>query len=288
MGCVDGRDKLFGVGCDWIETQYEVPSHTVSLTRSFFIMKTEVTNTMWDSIMEYDTNDEPGGSSHPVETVRWVEALYFANKVSESEGLEPCYILSDCTEFATSLMNCDVAVNTPNENPMDCEGYRLPTEAEWEYAARGGLETQYPGGGTCEQVAVSYSNSLDPTGDPQSRWTPHISSPVCSKTLNSWLLCDMAGNLEELIWDGMRVYTSGIHIDPMGPPVVNSEDLGYSNVRTRGGSYQTTGCNPVVDDLQEQDNGLRNSSRGMPGNYGGPDDTAWQQGKGFRLVRTSQ
>jgi formylglycine-generating enzyme required for sulfatase activity len=137
------------------------------------------------------------GADCPVEYVSWHMSAAFANAVSDSEGLEQCYT---CTGSGSST-SCSIAVE-----PYSCAGYRLPTEAEWEAAARCGEDTLYTGSTVIGDVAWYYSNSGG---------TPHT---VATKASNACGLYDMSGNIWEWNqdWYSSSYYSSSPGTDPGG------------------------------------------------------------------------
>ena len=189
--------------------------HRVGISRPYLIKATEVTQAEWEAVMG-DTPSRFGdcGGSCPVETVSWYGAVEFCNALSRSEGLEECYAVSGQT------------VTWPRG--LDCLGYRLPTEAEWEYAVRAGTDTAYHTGADAA--------ALDRAG-----WYERNSGgrthPVEQKEANAWGLYDMHGNVWEWVWDAYRQdYEALSASDP-------HQDAGVSRVY-RGGSWGSVaqGC----------------------------------------------
>ena len=186
VGCTPGQ----GEACQ----DDEKPARKVTLSRSVYTGETEVTQGLYQGLMGSNPSYFPScGSNCPVETVSWFDGVRLANKLSAAEGLEACYTIDG------------ESVSWP-KGPA-CRGYRLPTEAEWEVAARGGGDARHAGGD--ELSAVGWFN-----GD--SGATPH---PVGQKQANGYGLHDMSGNVLEWAWDWYdeRAPAAGAVRDPLGP-----------------------------------------------------------------------
>lgn len=167
----------------------------------------------------------PGRENHPVVWVSWSGAIAFCNWRSTRDGRTPCYDVSQGT--------CNLAAN----------GYRLPTEAEWEYAARGGpsaLSLAYPWGNTLDGGWANYAGSGDPfESGPKPRTTPvgyydGQQSPAGPDTVNGAGLYDVTGNVWEWCndWYVSNYYVQSPVYDPSGPTVGWERAL-------RGGSWNS-------------------------------------------------
>ncbi len=199
-------------------TETHESAHEVTLTRSFAIEAFEVTQGEWS---EYFTVNPSAfwecGEDCPVDSVNWFEALHFANARSEDEGLPPCYILEECDgrPVGAGVQCARFDVDTPDGNPLDCEGYRLPTEAEWEWAYRAGTETS-----TYAGEAVPFDCEGNPFIDEIAWYECNASGrthPVGTRHPNGFGLYDMAGNVFEWTGDPWRSYIPpGPLVDPTG------------------------------------------------------------------------
>ena len=212
------------------------PLHTVYVS-GFYLDQYELTKARWDEVYSWAVAngysfDNPGsgkGTNHPVYEVNWHDAVKWCNARSEKEGRVPAYYLS--------AAQTDVyrRGQVPVENgwvKWDA-GYRLPTEAEWEKAARGGLERRrFPWGDTITQSQANYTSDMVPGEggyplydvSPTRNWHPRYgfgpypwTSPVGSFAANGYGLYDVAGNVWEWCWDWHGTYFSGAQNDPRGP-----------------------------------------------------------------------
>ncbi len=186
--------------------------HEVTITRDFIILSTEVTQVDFDEVMSYNPSEfHDCGPDCPVEDVTWGEAAAFCNALSLSEGYDLCY---DCTGSGANTF-CELGAS--HLTPYDCQGYRLPTEAEWEYSARAGTTTSTYSGNIdenhllCEWPNLVLDSIAWYCGNGQ--WTLH---PVKQMVPNEWGLYDMLGNLWEWCHDLYAEYPEDPITDPWG------------------------------------------------------------------------
>ena len=189
--------------------EVDAPVHEVSVS-AFLLDKNLVTQQQFESL----THENPSrwkGTNNPVEQVRWSDAVRFCNKRSQTDGLSPCYDLQ--------TWKCN----------FEADGYRLPTEAEFEYACRAGTTTPYVCGDTPAKLVDFAWFDKNSGGHPR---------PVGQKQPNAWGLYDMCGNLWEWCNDFYEVdyYGSSPKLDPKGP------DTGKTKV-VRGGCWRVSAEN---------------------------------------------
>jgi formylglycine-generating enzyme required for sulfatase activity len=208
--------------------------HSVRLTRPFFIDQTEVTQGAWKALSGgvNPSTFASCGDNCPVEQVDWYSAVAFANARSAAEGLPPCYSLIGCSDTTNGWKDGDHDRCTgATFVGLTCTGYRLPTESEWEYAARAGTTTATYVGNLSGDV---YScTTAQANLDGIAWWCRNSGSrtqAVGGKTANTWGLRDMLGNVWEWTWDRYGTYPGSV-TDPLGATT------GTSRVLRGGGWY---------------------------------------------------
>ena len=204
--------------------RYEKPVHDVTVS-SFYMGKTEITQAQWNVLMEYNPSYFKGDNL-PVEFVSWYDAIVFCNRLSMMDGRTPAYSVNGKTDPDTwNYKPCkNDSISGTVTMDLNANGYRLPTEAEWEYAACGGNKSKgykYSGSDDLGSVAWYSENSGGQTHD------------VATKAPNELGLYDMSGNLWEWCWDWFDLYNDSK--SPASNPTGASS--GYPRVDRGGSSY---------------------------------------------------
>jgi formylglycine-generating enzyme required for sulfatase activity len=226
MGCTDNQKDL----CD----EEEQPAHTVTITHPMLVATTETTQSQYMAVMNESPSLHASCDDCPVENVSWDDAARFCNAVSDIDGLPNCY-------------SCETSGCSAVDDFLTCEGYRLPTEAEWEYFTRCDTDLIYAGDNDAFNVAWTRSTSGDTT------------HPVGQLEANDCGLFDLSGNVWEWVEDMYSPYQS----DPITDPI------GLGNIRiVRGGGYN-------VDPAYSRVSNRRDFPEPQEGNVG------------FRVVRTA-
>ena len=243
-----GEQRVFRVaGVDfkmrWIPAgSFEMKNpHKVTITRGFWLMETEVTQGQYEALMmKNPSHFKNCGKNCPAEMVTWHDAAWFAERLNEAEAVfSPCTGKKVSRCFLCEKQSCE-SIGNKTTDYISCKGWRLPTEAEWEYAARAGTTT--PRYGDLNDIAwwgalyvrgnaqVSYAGAYE-SHDKQ--WGTH---PVGQKQPNAWGLYDMLGNVWEWVYDGYedtahQARSQAAVIDPVRAATASNNSI------IRGGSW---------------------------------------------------
>ena len=187
--------------------------HPVTLTRPFYLSNHLVTQKEWLATLGWNDSRFTGDLNRPVENVSWFDCIEYCNALSVLDRLVPAYTVSDRRYERDHLIYADVTWDA------EANGYRLPTDAEWEYACRAGTTTAFYNGeisvhGTSTRCIEDYGLNDISWYCANSGGQTH---PVRTKPANDWGLYDMAGNVMEWCWDWFADLTAEPAVDPTGP-----------------------------------------------------------------------
>ena len=242
------------------------------------VCKYPTTQKMWTEVMESNPSQFKGDNK-PVESVTWWQALEYCNKLSEKYGLEPVYDLSKSAQGILMIKELGGETVYPDvANFKNTEGFRLPTEVEWGWFARGGqiaidegtFDYTYSGSNNFNEVAWFTENSGGKKDTYSNYYSGGSTQDVGLKKPNQLGLYDCSGNVWEMCYDTMEIDKNGYYksIEKGSSYIYKAFDSSNKNRITKGGDWSYLSKDCIIFNLQTTIADSRN------------------MGTGFRLVRT--
>jgi len=209
---IEGGAFTMGSPANEVSRDSDEVQHRVTVS-TFYMSKYQVTQAEYQVVMRTNPSYFKGANL-PVENVSWYDAVEYCNALSQREGLTPAYTIDKSRSDPNNKNEYDNLKWLVTRNP-NANGYRLPTEAEWEYACRAGTTTPFSTGNNITTSQANYDGNYPYNNNAKGTYREKT-TPVGSFAANRWGLYDMHGNVWEWCWDWYGEYKNEAQTNPTG------------------------------------------------------------------------